>query len=239
MRAKISAWRSLSPAQQARTVTPVTAQLLRHWRNPERERRLFFCQIEAVETAIWLAEVAPRTELDRLRALNADANPELFRVALKIATGAGKTTVMAMLIAWQTLNAARDPRIARFTDAFLIVTPGITIRDRLRVLLPNDPDNYYTPLDLVPPDMLRRRCSRRRIVITNYHAFQRRETMAAPKLAQGDPRRTRRVRSDAGKRRQMVRARLRRAAGHEAASSCSTTRRTTATAEAAVGEARR
>ena len=85
----------------------MTAQLLRHWRNPERERRLFFCQIEAVETAIWLAEVAPRTELDRLRSLNADANPELFRVALKLATGAGKTTVMAMLIAWQTLNRAR------------------------------------------------------------------------------------------------------------------------------------
>ena len=75
LRAKVGAWRSLSPAQQARTVTPVTAQLLRHWRNPERERRLFFCQIEAAETAIWLAEVAPRTELDRLRSLNADANP--------------------------------------------------------------------------------------------------------------------------------------------------------------------
>ncbi len=164
------------------TVTPVTAQLLRHWRNPERERRLFFCQIEAVETAVWLAEVAPRTELDRLRALNADANPELFRIALKLATGAGKTTVMAMLIAWQTLNRARTRGSARFTDAFLVVSPGITIRDRLRVLMPSDPNNTYTLHDLVPPEM-RDALQRARVVITNYHAFQRREMMAAPKLA--------------------------------------------------------
>ncbi len=182
LRAKVGAWRSLSPAQQERTVTPVTAQLLRHWRNPERERRLFFCQIEAVETAIWLAEVAPRTELDRLRSLNADANPELFRVALKLATGAGKTTVMAMLIAWQTLNRARTRGSARFTDAFLVVTPGITIRDRLRVLMPSDPNNTYTLHDLVPPDM-RDTLQQARVVITNYHAFQRRETMEAPKLS--------------------------------------------------------
>ena len=81
--------------------------------------------------------------------------PALFRIACKMATGSGKTVVMAMLIAWQTLNKLANPQDARFTDTFLIVTPGITIRDRLRVLMPNDPDNYYRKLDIVPPTLER------------------------------------------------------------------------------------
>ena len=84
-----------------------------------------------------------------------------LRLALKLATGAGKTTVMAMLIAWQTINAVRHPESKRFTRGFLIVTPGITIKDRLRVLLPNDPDNYYATRELVPQDMLRDSAGRR------------------------------------------------------------------------------
>ncbi|PPQ37432.1 DEAD/DEAH box helicase family protein [Rhodopila globiformis] len=135
VRSKVAAWRSLGDAGLDRTVTPVTARLLRYWRDPDRQRRLFFCQIEAAETAIWLAEVAPKLELDRLRTLNAEANPGLLRIAFKLATGAGKTTVMAMLIAWQTLNAARKKRgSSRFTDAFLVIAPGITVRDRLRLV---------------------------------------------------------------------------------------------------------
>ena len=109
IRAKVTAWRALGDTGLRSTVTPITARLLQHWRDPTRSRRLFFCQIEAAETAIWLAEVAPKAELDRLRILNTEANPDLFRIAFKLATGAGKTTVMAMLIAWQTLNAARAP----------------------------------------------------------------------------------------------------------------------------------
>ena len=84
---------------------------------------------------------------------NDDTNPLLYRIAFKMATGSGKTVVMAMLIAWQALNKLANPQDARFSDAFLIVTPGITIRDRLRVLLPNDPDNYYRKLDVVPADL--------------------------------------------------------------------------------------
>src|SRR3546814_4206465 len=80
--------------------------------------------------------------LEHLANANRDANPELMRLALKLATGAGKTTVMAMLIAWQTINAVRRPNSKRFTRGFLIVTPGLTIRDRLRVFQPNDPDSY-------------------------------------------------------------------------------------------------
>jgi type III restriction enzyme len=181
IRAKVGAWRALGEAGLG-AVTPVTARLRRHWRDPARTRRLFFCQIEAAETAIWLGEVAPRTEHDRLREWNAKHNPELLRIAFKLATGAGKTTVMAMLIAWQTLNAARPRNATRFTDAFLIVAPGITVRDRLRVLEPADPTNTYALHDIVPRDM-QDDLNRARIVITNYHAFKRRETMEVPKLA--------------------------------------------------------
>jgi type III restriction enzyme len=149
LRQKVDQWRTL-PTVSDWHVTPETARLLQHWRHhPFNSLRPFFCQVEAVETAIWLAEVAPsigkegKFFLDYLDAANKDANPGLARLALKLATGAGKTTVMAMLIAWQTINAVRRPGSKRFTRGFLIVTPGITIRDRLRVLQTNDPDSYY------------------------------------------------------------------------------------------------
>jgi type III restriction enzyme len=88
---------------------------------------------------------------------------------------------MAMLIAWQTVNFARRPSVQRFSDAFLIVTPGITIKDRLRVLLPSDPQNYYETRHLVPRDMLDD-VRKARVIITNYHAFKPREKLQAPKL---------------------------------------------------------
>ena len=100
---------------------------------------------------------------------------------MKMATGAGKTTVMAMLIAWQTINAVRMPTSSHFSRGFLLVAPGITIRDRLRVLLPDDPDNYYRHRDMVPSDMLPE-IAKAKIVITNYHAFKRRETMDVSKV---------------------------------------------------------
>src|SRR6201996_2293503 len=95
---------------------------------------------------------------------------------LKLATGAGKTTVMAMLIAWQTVNAVRRPGSKKFSRGFLIVTPGLTIRDRLRVLQPNDPDSYYRTLELLPNDLVAD-MDRAKIIITNYHTFKRRETI--------------------------------------------------------------
>ena len=107
-------------------------------------------------------------------------NPELQRLAVKLATGAGKTTVMAMLIAWQTVNAVRHPQSRRFTRGFLVVTPGITIKDRLRVLQPNDPDSYYQSRELVPGDMLPD-LQKARIVITNFHAFKLRDRMELSK----------------------------------------------------------
>src|SRR5690606_26367479 len=109
-------------------------------------------------------------------------NPELFRIALKLATGAGKTTVMAMLIAWQTVNAVRHPNSKAFTRGFLLVAPGITIKDRLRVLQPNDPDSYYESREIVPHDMLGD-IKRAKIVITNDHAFELRERRQVAKGA--------------------------------------------------------
>lgn len=105
VRGFVEAWRNL-PNPEQWLVTPETARLLQHWRHhPFQGIRPFFCQVEAVETAIWLAEVAPKMGARtakfaaHLKGANAQANPELMRLALKLATGAGKTTVMAMLIA--------------------------------------------------------------------------------------------------------------------------------------------
>src|SRR5712691_11697331 len=179
VRRTVVAWRSLPNPNQWQ-VTPETARLLQHWRHHEFSSvRPFFCQVEAVETAIWLVEVAPQSKngkrvLDHLVSANKDANPELLRFALKLATGAGKTTVMAMLIAWQTINAVRRPASKNFTRGFLVCAPGLTIKDRLRVLQPNDPDTYYASRELVPSDMLDD-INRAKIIITNYHAFKLRE----------------------------------------------------------------
>ena len=182
LRQKVDQWRAISDPAQWR-VTPETARLLQHWRHHKFSGvRPFFCQVEAAETAIWLTEVAPTLGkdaaaiLEHLDAANQQANPGLARLALKLATGAGKTTVMAMLIAWQTVNAVRRPGSKRFTRGFLVVTPGLTIKDRLRVLQPNDPDSYYKDRELIPGDMLPD-MGRAEIIITNYHAFKLRETM--------------------------------------------------------------
>jgi type III restriction enzyme len=161
-------------------ITPVTRSLLDHWHAEDRLRALFFCQLEALETLVYITEVAKQTKYGEvwiekyLREKADDAGTELFRVACKMATGSGKTVVMSMLIAWQVLNKRRYPRDNRFTDAFLVVAPGITIRDRLRVLLPSDPNNYYRELDIVPPEH-RGDLGTARIVVTNFHAFKLRE----------------------------------------------------------------
>jgi type III restriction enzyme len=186
VRQHVDQWRLLPNSNDWR-VTPETARILQHWRHYDFSGiRPFFCQIEAVETLIWLSEVAPQigkageSFLLQLANANNDANPELMRLALKLATGAGKTTVMAMIIAWQTLNAVRHPQSKRFTRGFLVVAPGLTIKDRLRVLQPNDPDTYYASRELVPHEMLDE-INRAKIVITNFHAFMLRERIELSK----------------------------------------------------------
>jgi type III restriction enzyme len=191
IRQRVGAWRQGGYVG----VTGVTSRLLAYWTSPERDKPLFFCQIEALETAIYITEVARKygdawIEND-LRTANDTLNPGLPRMALKMATGSGKTVVMGMLVAWQALNKIEDRQDARFSDAFLIVTPGITIRDRLRVLLPTDPDNYYRQRDILPPDLLER-LAQARILITNFHAFLPRDRGDAARLtksilAKGEP----------------------------------------------------
>ncbi|GHS91386.1 hypothetical protein FACS1894139_15570 [Planctomycetales bacterium] len=118
-------WRKIADPSQW-NVTPITARLLQHWRHYQFSgAKPFFCQIEAAETVIWLTEVAlvshlpsDKFFLEHLKNAAAEANPELLRLALKMATGSGKTTVMAMLIAWQTLNAVRHPQSKNSPRAF-------------------------------------------------------------------------------------------------------------------------
>jgi type III restriction enzyme len=186
IRERVALWRRGTPDRWP-GVTPTTRKLLEYWTDPARERPLFFAQVEAVETAIYIGEVINKAAhqdawiANLLREAAEDANPGLFRVALKMATGTGKTVVMAMLIAWQSLNKAASKQDARFSDAFLLVSPGITIRDRLRVLLPESPDNYYRERDLIPPGE-HERLAQARIVITNFHGFLMRDCSGAPKL---------------------------------------------------------
>ena len=179
VRREVDAWRRRPDPHRWR-VTPETARLLQHRRHYRfGDLRPFFCQVEVVETVIWLTAVAPnraeragRPFLQYLDDASQEANPGLLRLALKLATGVGKTMVMAMLIAWQTINAVRRRQSRRFTRGFLIVTPGLTIKDRLRVLKPNDPDSYYRSRELVPNDLLPD-LDRAKIVINNYHALSK------------------------------------------------------------------
>jgi type III restriction enzyme len=186
VREKVAIWRKGGYVGITRT----TARLLEYWQHENRERKLFFCQIEALETAIYLTEVASRygdawienqirQEIENTQGLGNGSS--LPRMAFKMATGSGKTLVMGMLIAWQALNKLSNPQDARFSDTFLIVTPGITIRDRLRVLLPNDPNNYYRQHDLVPPELVQE-LGKIKMVITNFHAFLQHERISAGKL---------------------------------------------------------
>ncbi|MBA3725545.1 MAG: DEAD/DEAH box helicase family protein [Armatimonadetes bacterium] len=173
IRERVGLWRKGGYAG----ITPTTRRLLEYWTNPDRDKPLFFCQIEALETAIYLNECAAKYGdgwiENFLREQNECFNNSLPRMAFKMATGSGKTVVMAMLIAWQVLNKATSPQDARFTESFLIVCPGITIRDRLRVLMPNDSGSYYRERDLIPGDSVQQ-LGGAKIVITNFHSFLQR-----------------------------------------------------------------
>ena len=166
-----------------RNATNVTRKLLRHWHGEDRPRRLFFCQTEAVETVIYLAEIRmgrKRTsfrpqfsdeDLARLADAPPDAGlPALTRLGCKMATGSGKTVVMAMLIAWAFCNRGQLPSDERFPSAALVVCPNLTIKERLQVLRPENPANYYDDFDLVPAN-LRPFLNGGKVLITNWHQF--------------------------------------------------------------------
>ena len=174
VRIKVRSWRDSGYTG----VTKVSRDLLSYWKDETRENKLFFCQIEALETLMYINEVAEKSGeswiINELKKANSDANPGLYRLAFKMATGSGKTVVMAMIIAYNTLNKIRYQQDTRFTDAFVIITPGITIRDRLNVLLPNDPHNYYLQRDIISYqdfELLQQAT----VLITNFHQLELRQ----------------------------------------------------------------
>jgi len=149
-------------------VTGVTRQLLEFWHDPsKRENRFFFCQLEAIETLIWLVE-APDSEKQGIR-IPSDGG-KFERLCCKMATGTGKTVVMAMLIAWQVLNKTAYPQDTRFSRNVLIMAPGLTVKSRLQVLLPYKSDNFYDVFNIVP-DSLYERMARGKFSIHNWHTL--------------------------------------------------------------------
>lgn len=152
-------------------VTAVTRALLEHWRDPEANRPypFYFCQLEAIETLIWHVE-AP-TEFKQSIAIPGDGGP-FERLCNKMATGSGKTTVMAMIIAWQVLNALTYPKRNKdFSRAIFIVAPGLTVKERLQVLQPGHPENYYDAFLLCPNEAMRQKLNQVELQIENWHGL--------------------------------------------------------------------
>jgi type III restriction enzyme len=164
IRARVKEWR----ANGCAGVSGVTKQLLEHWRDAEaRQNRFFFCQLEAIETLIWLAE-AP--DADKVGIEIPGDGGALSRVCSKMATGTGKTIVMAMLVAWQSLNKINYPTKKGFAKDFLIVAPNLTVRSRLSVLVPAGDGNYYDLFEIVPLS-LREQLRQAKVVVRNWHAL--------------------------------------------------------------------
>ena len=165
IRPRVKAWREAGHPG----VSGVTRRLLRHWMDPEEfaARRFFFCQVEAVETLIWLLE-APAAERVGLH-IPSDGGG-FQRLCAKMATGSGKTVVMAMLIAWQVLNKVAHPQDRRFSRNVLVIAPGLTVKSRLAVLKPAHPENYYEAFRILPPALLDK-LRQGRVAVRNWHAL--------------------------------------------------------------------
>lgn len=149
-------------------VTGTTRKLLEYWQNPqERDNRFFFCQLEAIETLIWLNEVYPSENPDIK--IPSDGGP-FQRICSKMATGSGKTIVMGMVIAYYALNKAAYPNDKRFSKNFLVTAPGLTVRKRLQVLDPAAKNNIYLEFRIVPRTMFER-LRQARVIIHNWHVL--------------------------------------------------------------------
>lgn len=162
-------------------VTGITKRLLQHWQEPEerKDRRFFFCQMEAIETLIWLTE-APEAEHTGI-VIPGDGG-EFSRWCSKMATGAGKTIVMAMLIAWQVLNKVANSKDTRFSKNVLAIAPGLTVRSRLSVLEPAGVGNYYEEFNIVPSGLMET-LRQGKVKIINWHmlAWDSEERLAKKK----------------------------------------------------------
>ncbi len=163
IRPRVKAWREAGYPG----VTSITKRLLEHWHDPEREQRFFFCQLEAIETLIWLVE-APAAERVGIE-IPGDGG-DFMRQCCKMATGAGKTVVMAMAIAWHILNKVANPQEARFSKHVLVVAPGLTVKKRLQVLELTAVGNYYEAFDIVPSALLDK-LRQGKVLVRNWHAL--------------------------------------------------------------------
>jgi type III restriction enzyme len=172
IRKRVEEWREGNAAEAIAPyagVTGITRRLLEHWNNSEEREghRFFFCQLEAIETLIWFAEApaAQKVGID----IPGDGG-EFRRLCSKMATGTGKTIVMSMLIAWHALNKITYPQDTRFAKNFLVVAPGLTVRNRLSVLVPAGEGNYYDEFNIVPLG-LREKLRQAKVKVRNWHAL--------------------------------------------------------------------
>ena len=165
IRQRVQAWREAGYPG----VTGITKRLLEHWTDPEEfeTRRFFFCQLEAAETLIWFAEAADAEKVG----IDIPSDGGAFeRLCAKMATGAGKTVVMAMVIAWHILNKVTYPQDTRFSKNVLVIAPGLTVKSRLAVLEPSHPENYYAAFNVVPSSLWDR-LRQGRVLVRNWHAL--------------------------------------------------------------------
>src|ERR1039458_831076 len=181
IRPRVKAW----AAGGYQGTSGITQKLLEHWNDPEQRdgRRFFFCQLEAIETLIWLAE-APAA--DKVGIEIPGDGGDFTRLCTKMATGSGKTIIMAMLIAWHVLNKATYPQDSRFSKYVFIVAPGLTVRNRLEVLKPDAPGNYYELFNIIPPG-LHEKLRQGRVVVRNWHALMPLDPDAGPKVMKKGP----------------------------------------------------
>ena len=164
IRGRVDEWRK----HNYPNITGITRQLLRFWHDKtKREYRFFFCQLEAIETLIWLTEA---TDSEK-QGIEIPTDGGLFsRLCCKMATGSGKTIVMAMLIAWQIVNKITYPQDIRFSKNILIMAPGLTVKSRLQVLFPTNKDNFYDMFNIVPESFCER-LFQGRFTIHNWHTL--------------------------------------------------------------------
>ena len=165
IRPRVKAWREAGYPG----VTGITKRLLEHWTDPEEfeARRFFFCQLEAVETLIWLAEAPPAEKVG----IDIPSDGGAFqRLCAKMATGSGKTIVMAMVIAWHVLNKVTQPQDTRFAAHALVIAPGLTVKSRLAILDPSHLENYYEAFRIVPSSLLDK-LRQGKVVVRNWHAL--------------------------------------------------------------------
>ncbi len=166
IRTRVSEWRQA----EYPGVTSVTRSLLEHWFDQSaRDYPFYFCQLEAIETLIWWVEAT--VEFKQGIFIPGDGGA-WERFCNKMATGTGKTTVMAMIITWQVLNALTYPKRNKdFSRVVFIVAPGLTVKERLRVLYPGEPDNYYDAFGLCPSESLRQKLNQVEVLVENWHTL--------------------------------------------------------------------